>query len=357
MSRYSIVSRKIGADEWVRNLPRNAQLLWFWILTGTHVTPVPGLWSVTREALRLPAKFTAEEFDAAWQTITETVSANGSPRAVADWENGLIWLPNAIEFRSNQPANPNVVRGWFDHLELVPECDLKWRAVEALKSWISQKKWKGLNGLLNGFPNRSGNRCRNGSANGFPNRSPNGFRSGTGTGTGTGERDSDATPTVETVDPTEASPRSLAPSAETRTPRPKPDHVTAFEAAFSPATDPETATIARVLEFWRKQSRKPHDGKSLSYSTKAAMSAAYRAEPATFEARAKAAMLHVLRGNDAWVRDNGQRIQHIWDQSCPERFDDYASRGAQLLAKSRQQGAKSGRSRVSGPEGGSGAVQ
>jgi hypothetical protein len=45
-----------------------------------------------------------------------------------------MWLPSAI--KHNKPESPNVVKSWAAEFDLIPECDLKWEAFEALKASI-----------------------------------------------------------------------------------------------------------------------------------------------------------------------------------------------------------------------------
>jgi hypothetical protein len=52
----------------------------------------------------------------------------------------VMWLPNALNY--NPPASPNVVKSWRTEWDLIPECELKYEAEDAVKSFllsISQK--------------------------------------------------------------------------------------------------------------------------------------------------------------------------------------------------------------------------
>jgi hypothetical protein len=51
--------------------------------------------------------------------------------AEADWQAGVVWIPNAI--KCNPPQSPNVITAW----PLIPECDLKTKALEAMRSIAS----------------------------------------------------------------------------------------------------------------------------------------------------------------------------------------------------------------------------
>ena len=53
--------------------------------------------------------------------------------AKADWEAGLVWVPNAVSH--NRPESPNVVRSWRTMWLEIPECALKAEAFQHLKSF------------------------------------------------------------------------------------------------------------------------------------------------------------------------------------------------------------------------------
>ena len=72
----------------------------------------------------------------------------------------MIWIKNAVRY--NRPDNPNVIKGWHDHWDNVPECGLKAEAYQHLKLFTEQlgepflKAFrKGCsNGLVNGLANQ-----------------------------------------------------------------------------------------------------------------------------------------------------------------------------------------------------------
>lgn len=134
MSLYSVIDRRINASRGFRQLSHDAQLVWFRLLTGPHVTSVPGLWGADEDGLAKAFGFSAQAF---LELIDEL---NGAGLSVeADWEYGVIWIPGLMKQECSQPRNSNAVNSWVHHLELIPECDLRDRAVKALKEWVLER--------------------------------------------------------------------------------------------------------------------------------------------------------------------------------------------------------------------------
>lgn len=150
MSLYSTIDRKLNADSWFRGLSHEAQLLWFRILTGPHVTPVAGLWAANEAGMAREFRFGLDEFRKTFDELGREPGRNGFARVISDWDAGVIWVPNAVEIPSNQPANLNVLISWGTHVELVPECTLKTQALQYLRTWVKQhaNRYKQVPGWL-----------------------------------------------------------------------------------------------------------------------------------------------------------------------------------------------------------------
>lgn len=132
MSRYRKIEVRTWADERFRRLspiPPSGQGLWFFLLTGPHTGPIPGLFRAGRAAMAEELDWDVEAFDEAFQEVSEQGMAK------ADFKARLVWLPKAIRY--NKPESPNVVRGWRVELDLLPECDLKREAIEAIREALS----------------------------------------------------------------------------------------------------------------------------------------------------------------------------------------------------------------------------
>jgi hypothetical protein len=153
-SPYSSIDRRINADKWFRKLSQLAKLLWFRLLTGDHVTPLPGLWPAREEGLASAFGFSLEQFRELFEELIRTPASNGRPRVIADWQAGLIWLPNSLKHPCNQPKNPNTLQSWEMHLDLLPECALKDEAIRHFADWVNSKP----NRFENGWPYRTPNK-------------------------------------------------------------------------------------------------------------------------------------------------------------------------------------------------------
>lgn len=107
----------------------NGQSLWQYLITGPHTTSVPGLFMAGEAQLAEALQWPLVGFRKAWAEI-ETLDMGR-----ADWKARVVWLPNAI--RHNAPENPNVVKGWSASLDEIPECHLKYEAMEGLRMFLA----------------------------------------------------------------------------------------------------------------------------------------------------------------------------------------------------------------------------
>lgn len=131
MSRYRKIEVRTWSDEKFRSLSAIApsgQALWFFMLTGPHTGPIPGLFRAGRAAMAEELDWDVEAFDKAFGEVFQQGMAK------ADFKAKLVWLPNAI--KHNKPESPNVVRGWRVELDLLPECDLKREAMTAIREGL-----------------------------------------------------------------------------------------------------------------------------------------------------------------------------------------------------------------------------
>jgi hypothetical protein len=109
-------------------LPPSGQSLWFFLLTGPHTGPIPGLLKSGRAAMAEELGWPQEAFDKAFEEVFSLGMAK------ADWEARLVWIPNAI--KCNLPQSPNVIKSWTVSWQLMPECQLKLEVYDGLKSAI-----------------------------------------------------------------------------------------------------------------------------------------------------------------------------------------------------------------------------
>lgn len=131
MTRYRKIEVRTWSDERFRNLSNIApsgQGLWFFLLTGPHTSPIPGLFRAGRAAMAEELGWENEAFDKAFQEVSDEGMAK------ADFKARLVWLPNAL--KHNKPESPNVVRSWRVELNLLPECDLRNEAISHIRKTL-----------------------------------------------------------------------------------------------------------------------------------------------------------------------------------------------------------------------------
>ncbi|MCP5468563.1 MAG: hypothetical protein H7A32_04765 [Deltaproteobacteria bacterium] len=131
MSRYRKIYVKLWGDKKFRSLSSpdaNGQTLWLFLLTGPQTTRIPGLFSSGEAGLAEIVGWSLEGFRKAFR------EAFLEGMVEADWDARLVWIPKAIYY--NRPENPNVVKGWKDTWEEMPECTLKLKVFQQLKDYM-----------------------------------------------------------------------------------------------------------------------------------------------------------------------------------------------------------------------------
>lgn len=129
--RYRKTLTRMWGDEKFRELSRpqpNGQSLWQYLITGPHTTAIPGLFTAGELSLTEGLRWSLVGFRRAWKEVESRGMAE------ADWSARVVWLPNAI--RHNEPESPNVVKGWRQFLDEIPECDLKAKALSNLEGYL-----------------------------------------------------------------------------------------------------------------------------------------------------------------------------------------------------------------------------
>lgn len=130
------------SDEKFRHLtpiPPSGQGLWFFLLTGPHTSPIPGLFRAGRAAMAEELNWSLEAFDKAFHEVfTEGM-------AKADFDSKLVWLPKALKY--NKPESANVIKSWRAEIDLLPECPLKQEALTGIREFLKD----GGDGYLQAF--------------------------------------------------------------------------------------------------------------------------------------------------------------------------------------------------------------
>ncbi|MFM2151595.1 MAG: hypothetical protein RL199_30 [Pseudomonadota bacterium] len=160
--RYRKISTRMWADARFLGLstpPPNGQSLWLYLLTGPHTNNIPGLFVAGEAMLAEALGWDVEGFREAFAELSSEVVADDLSEAQAialrrrcvdghsdamvkvDWNHRVVFLPASI--KHNEPASPNVVKGWRVAWSEVPDCPLKLQAWEslhdALKSGLGDK--------------------------------------------------------------------------------------------------------------------------------------------------------------------------------------------------------------------------
>lgn len=130
MSRWRKVDVRVWNDRAFMSLSQDARLLWLYLLTCPETTAIPGVIPTGQGAIGDALEWSPERF----QERFAEVSRQGL--AKADFKARLVWLPKAIKY--DPPPNGNVVKGWRDHWNEVPECDLKHEAWQVLKRYTER---------------------------------------------------------------------------------------------------------------------------------------------------------------------------------------------------------------------------
>ena len=157
--RFRTISTRIWGDEKFRSLsgPQpNAKYLFIYLLTGPHTTSLPGLSAARMESLAAHLEWLPKPFAERFQEL----SSKGM--AKADWEAGLVWLPNSLKYQP--PPNPNVALGWARQIEELPECRLLDESIQYFTSFMERLGEPFAKPFHERFQNRIPNGLGNGTA-------------------------------------------------------------------------------------------------------------------------------------------------------------------------------------------------
>ncbi len=127
---YRTVDPRMWDDPKFKALTRATREVWFYLLTGPHVTMLPGI-------QRTSAAIIADGLDVtAGQVRTAFAELEAAGLACVDVENKVVRLPNAPRY--NPPANGKVIKGWHNLWESLPESPLKYDHLESLRAALPE---------------------------------------------------------------------------------------------------------------------------------------------------------------------------------------------------------------------------
>lgn len=112
----------------------NAQSLFMRLLTDPQSCAAPGLIVTTRAGLAEKLGWKLKDFNRVFDELATKSDEHTFPMAMADWEAGLVFLPNGVEYQP--PASPNAVKAWVASLRQAPECDLRAFAIRRLYDFL-----------------------------------------------------------------------------------------------------------------------------------------------------------------------------------------------------------------------------
>lgn len=94
----------------------SGQALWIYLLTGPHTNSIPGLFKAGPASIAEELGWSGEQFAIPFGELLREGLIK------ADTKARLIWLPNAL--KHNPPPNVNVVKGWENSIQFLPQCEL-----------------------------------------------------------------------------------------------------------------------------------------------------------------------------------------------------------------------------------------
>jgi len=129
-AKYRKICPKIWNDAKFVSMSDNGKLVFFFLLTHPHMTPL-GAMRATVAGLASEMGWTVKGFgDAIQEAITHgMVKANAKASCIA--------IPKFLKY--NQPESVNVVKAWVGCIDDIPECDLKDECFLSAKTQMESK--------------------------------------------------------------------------------------------------------------------------------------------------------------------------------------------------------------------------
>ena len=124
MAKYRKISTRIWNDDKFSLLSCDAKLLFFFLLSHPHMTPLG--------AMRANSPGIAHELSWSLERLSEAlreVSAKGM--VGVDERVSCVFLPNFV--KHNLPESPNVILAWEKCLDDIPDCSLKNKAIHTAR--------------------------------------------------------------------------------------------------------------------------------------------------------------------------------------------------------------------------------
>lgn len=127
MSFFRKIDVRIWNDAKFRALSHSGKLVFIMLLTYPGMTAL-GAMRATPEGLGAELKMNPEAFREAFGEVLRQGLAEH------DEEASCVFVPNFVRYQAAE--SPNVVKAWAKHLEWIPECELKNRAVAVAQAFV-----------------------------------------------------------------------------------------------------------------------------------------------------------------------------------------------------------------------------
>lgn len=121
MGRYRKVDPRIWNDSKFLSLSDQEQLTFLYLLTHPNLTML-GMLRTKKEAIFYERGWDVSACRSVWSTLCQL-------GLIVYDEVGLVWIPNFLKY--NEPESPSVVKSWRHVLDLLPECPVYFRGVNA----------------------------------------------------------------------------------------------------------------------------------------------------------------------------------------------------------------------------------
>lgn len=127
MAKYRKIDPRIWNDAKFRELSDNGKLVFLFVLTHPYLTSL-GCMRATLDGLAAELSWTPKAFREAFQ--------EASTRGLLRADEAACFVSAPKFLRYNIPESPNVVRGWINAWDLIPECDAKSLLYKELKAFV-----------------------------------------------------------------------------------------------------------------------------------------------------------------------------------------------------------------------------
>ncbi len=130
MARYHEVAARTWNSRDFASLSERGKLVWLFFLTGAVRTPLPGIYNIGIGTCIDHLRVSKDEFIKAFEELSDRGMAE------ADWNMNVVYLPNWW-VHNRRPANGNVVKGWLNLMDTVPDCELKEHYISNMIEFLS----------------------------------------------------------------------------------------------------------------------------------------------------------------------------------------------------------------------------